>query len=175
MDLAQRIDNLEQIEAIKKLKYGYWRACDAKDPVAFRASFVRTGADIDYGRLGAFQDADPMTEIFTKVALAKVDGEHVIYDMHHGMHPEITVTGEHTATGRWTLRFRQVNLLDRTETLTTGEYDDEYLLEDGEWKMSKCHFTATWSIQQPLAADAVVTGNFPAATPQSPESTAVDR
>lgn len=156
MNLRQRIDALEQIEAIKNLKYRYWRACDGKDPKAFRDSFIASGASIDYGRLGAFDDADPMTEIFTRIALHKVDGKHVIYDMHHGMHPEITLTDEGTAAGRWTLRFRQVNLLDHTETLSTGEYDDKYLREDGVWKMSQCHFTEMWSISRPLTADAAV-------------------
>ncbi|TQF67243.1 nuclear transport factor 2 family protein [Rhodococcus spelaei] len=159
--LARRIDALEQIEAIKSLKYRYWRACDGKDPRTFRDCFVASGASIDYGRMGAFDDADPMAEIFTKVALHTVDGKHVIFDMHHGMHPEITLTGVGTAAGRWTLRFRQLNLLDRTEKLMTGEYDDEYRLEDGRWRMSKCHFTETWSMVRPLPADAVISeGTF---------------
>lgn len=156
-ELAARVDRLEQVEAIKALKHRYWRACDAKDPKAFRDSFVRDGASIDYGRLGAFDDATPMAEIFERVALHTVDGEHVVFDMHHGVHPEITVTGPGHATGRWTLRFRQVNLLDRTEKLMTGEYDDEYVLEDGEWKMSKCHFTETWAMVRPLPEGTVVT------------------
>ncbi|MFC9789935.1 nuclear transport factor 2 family protein [Rhodococcus sp. NPDC127528] len=159
--LARRIGDLEQIEAIKTLKYRYWRACDGKDPATFRACFIASGAKIDYGALGAFDDADPMAEIFARVALHTVDGKHVIFDMHHGMHPEITLTGEGTAAGRWTLRFRQLNLLDRTERLCTGEYDDEYRLEDGDWKMSQCRFTETWSIVRPLPDDAVITeGTF---------------
>ncbi|WP_345343939.1 nuclear transport factor 2 family protein [Rhodococcus olei] len=156
-DLARRVDRIEQVEAIKALKHRYWRACDAKDPKEFRASFIRSGARIDYGALGAFDDVEPMAEIFTKVALHTVDGKHVIFDMHHGMHPEITVTGPGTATGRWTLRFRQVNLLDNTEKLMTGEYDDEYVLEDGEWKMSVCRFTETWAMTRPLPAETVIT------------------
>ena len=58
---------------------------------------------------------------------------------------------------RWTLRFRQVNLLDNTEKLMTGEYDDEYVLEDGEWRMSKCQFTETWAMTRPLPAETVIT------------------
>lgn len=150
MDLGQRIDALEKIEAIKKLKYRYWRACDAKDPEGFRASFIRSGARIDYGKLGSFDDVEPMVAIFTKIALYKVDGRQVIYDMHHGMHPDITLTGDTTATGRWTLRFRQINLLTNTELLSTSEYDDEYVIEDGEWKMSACTNTQIWSVMKPL-------------------------
>lgn len=161
MDIEQRIAALEHIEAIKELKYRYWRACDAKDPQGFRDAFIASGARIDYGRLGSFDDVEPMAQIFTKVALHTVDGKHVVFDMHHGMHPEIRLTGEGTATGRWTLRFRQVNLLARTETVSTGEYDDEYVIENGEWRTSKCTFTETWSVTRPLADDVVVTeGTF---------------
>ncbi|MFD4295536.1 nuclear transport factor 2 family protein [Rhodococcus sp. NPDC058505] len=156
-DLARRIEKLEQVEAIKALKHRYWRACDAKDPTTFRDCFIRVGARIDYGRLGAFDDADPMAAIFAKVALHTVDGKHVIFDMHHGMHPEITLTGPNSATGRWTLRFRQVNLLDRTEKVVTGEYDDEYLIEEGQWRMSACRFTETWAMVRPLPDGTTVT------------------
>ena len=94
--LAQRIARLEAIEAIKALKYRYWRACDGKDPAGFRAAFVASGAAIDFGRLGAFDDADPLTEIYRAIALRKTDGKHQILDMHHGLHPDIRVTSETT-------------------------------------------------------------------------------
>lgn len=151
-DLAARIARLEAIEEIKALKHRYLRACDAKDPEEFRACFVTAGASIDYGRLGAFDDADGIAEVFERIALQRVDGEHVVLDMHHAHHPDITVHDEHRASGRWTLKFRQVNLLDRTESVSTGEYDDEYVVEDGRWKMSKCHFRRYWSITRPIGA-----------------------
>ena len=100
MSIEARITALEKIEAIKALKYRYWRACDGKDPQGFRDCFIASGARIDYGVLGSFDDVAPMVEIFTKVALHTVDGKHVIFDMHHGMHPEIELTGDDTATGK---------------------------------------------------------------------------
>ncbi len=145
-----------RIEAIKQLKYRYWRACDAKDVNGFRHCFIQQGARIDYGPLGTFDDAEPMAKIFGQVALHQVDNQYVIFDMHHGHHPELILTSETTATGRWTLEFRQVNLLDRTETLMTGEYDDEYLVESGEWKMSASKLTVRWSLRRPLGDDAEV-------------------
>ncbi len=154
--LEQRIAALEAIEEIKVLKYRYWRACDAKDPVAFRSCFIRSGASVDFGPMGEFDDADPIAELFARVALEKVDGVYVIRDMHHGMHPEIRLTGDTTATGIWTLRFRQVNLRERTETVMTGEYDDAYVVEDGQWRMSKSHFRPLWNLTRPLADDVVV-------------------
>ncbi|WP_159849759.1 nuclear transport factor 2 family protein [Nocardia sp. CY41] len=159
--LAGRLDDLDRIEAIKQLKYRYFRACDAKDVDGFRACFIRSGARIDYGPLGRYDDAEPMAKIFGRVARHQADGQFVVFDMHHGFHPGITLTSPSTALGRWTLKFRQVNLLDRTETLMTGEYDDEYIVEDGAWRMSASTLTERWRLRRPLGPeDAVVPGTF---------------
>ncbi|MEU8117668.1 nuclear transport factor 2 family protein [Spirillospora sp. NPDC049024] len=151
-DLAARVARLEAIEEIKALKHRYLRACDAKDPEGFRACFVASGASLDYGRLGAFDDADGMVRVFESIALRKVDGGNAILDMHHAMHPDITVHDETHASGRWTLKFRQVNLENGTESVSTGEYDDEYVVEDGRWKIAKSHFHRQWGITRPLDA-----------------------
>ena len=169
-DLTRRLDDLDRIEAIKQLKHRYWRACDGKDPKTFRDCFIASGARIDYGPLGAHDDAEPMAQIFAQVVLHQVDGEYVFLDMHHGMHPDITLTSKTTATGRWTLKFRQVNLHDRTETLMTGEYDDEYVVEDGRWKMSASTLTERWALHRPLGDDAVLRpGTFPGESNSGPE------
>ncbi|MCG7630902.1 nuclear transport factor 2 family protein [Gordonia McavH-238-E] len=153
----------EQVGAIKQLEFRYWRASDAKDVTAFRDCFVRSGARIDYGPMGTYDDANALTDIFRRVALHKKDGRFAILDMHHGMHPAITLTSETTAVGRWSLRFRQVNLLDRTETVMVGEYDDEYVVEDGEWKIAASTLIERWRMRQPLAPEVEITeGTFAA-------------
>ncbi|MEV0365971.1 nuclear transport factor 2 family protein [Nocardia fusca] len=148
-DPAHRLTVLEAIEAIKALKHRYFRACDAKDPARFRACFVTEGAVLDYGELGV-SDADGMAAVFESIALRQVDGKHVVLDMHHGMHPDITVHVDGTASGQWTMQFRQVNLLDHTDTLSTGEYEDSYVLEDGRWKIAASRFRRLWSITRPV-------------------------
>lgn len=153
---SAQIAALAAVSDITALKHNYWRACDAKDVNGFRASFIAEGAVIDYGALGRFDDAAPMVAIFERVALAKVDGRHVVLDMHTGGHPDIEVTGPDSARGSWSLRFRQVNTVQRTETVSVGEYHDEYRLEDGKWRMSVCRFTQHWSIMRPLGDDVVV-------------------
>lgn len=145
-----RVDALERIKA---LKYGYFRACDGKDPDGFRDSFVSTGAEIDYGPLGT-TDADGMCAIFRRFALhTNTDGKYTVLDMHHGMHPDITLTGPAEATGRWTLRFRSLNLTERTETVLAGEYDDVYVVEDGRWKIRRSTFRANWRMTRPIPED----------------------
>ncbi|WP_189033893.1 nuclear transport factor 2 family protein [Nocardia rhizosphaerihabitans] len=148
-DAATHLARLAAIESITALKHRYFRACDAKDPEGFRDCFVAVGSALDYGELGAM-DADGMAAVFASIALQQVDGKHAILDMHHGVHPDITVRADGTASGRWTLRFRQVNLIERTETVATGEYADEYRLEDGRWKIATCTFHRLWAITRPL-------------------------
>ncbi|WP_327151800.1 nuclear transport factor 2 family protein [Nocardia sp. NBC_01329] len=144
-ELAQRITLLETVEAIKALKHRYFRACDAKDPARFRECFVAEGSVLDYGELGV-SDADGMAAVFESIALRQVDGKHAVLDMHHGLHPDITVHADGTASGRWTLQFRQVNLLNDTDSLSTGEYEDSYVVEDGRWKIAVSRFRRIWSI-----------------------------
>ncbi|MDJ0358902.1 nuclear transport factor 2 family protein [Rhodococcus sp. H29-C3] len=148
--IEQRMSALEKIEAIKSLKHRYLRACDAKDANMFRACFIERGAIMDYGRLGKYEDADPVVEIFRKVALRKESGSYVVLDMHHAFHPEIKLTDDDHAEGKWTLAFRQLDMTARTETVSSMEYEDKYVVEAGEWKISYCRAVPLWSMTRPL-------------------------
>lgn len=155
--LQQRVAELEAVAAIQAVKYRYWRACDEKDPVAFRGCFIARGAEIDFERMGRFADADGVVEVFRRVALRTDDaGLPLVLDMHHGMHPEITMLTTTAATGRWTLRFRQLDLTARTEKVAAIEYTDEYAVEDGAWRMSSSRARTRWSITRPLGDDVAV-------------------
>ncbi|GLY65464.1 nuclear transport factor 2 family protein [Amycolatopsis taiwanensis] len=157
--LARRIEVIEAVEAIKKMKYRYWRACDAKDPDGFRRCFIARGASIDYGRLGRHDDVEPILRIYRDIALRKVNGQYVVHDMHHGFHPDIELVGPGEATGRWTLRMRQIDIERGTETVMAGEYDDRYVIEDGDWKHSQCHFRVLWSISRPIGPEVTILGS----------------
>ncbi len=156
-------------DAIEQLKYRYWRACDAKDPRGFRECFVASGGVLDFGPLGR-TDPDTMVGIFEQIALATAaDGGPRILDMHHGFMPAISIepvgtregagvggSAEPTrATGTWTLQFRQIDRDKGTETLSTGEYSDVYVVEDGRWVMAECLFTPGWSITRELTGATV--------------------
>lgn len=161
-DLTARIARLEAIEAIKSLKHRYLRACDAKDPETFRDCFVREGASIDYGpQIGTFEGADGLAEVFRRVALQRVEGEYIILDMHHGMHPEIELLDAAHARGFWTLRFRQVDRSARTEQVSAIEYDDRYKLEEDRWRIHSCHVRVLWSMQQPLPEGTTISASLP--------------
>ena len=161
LTIEQRLNRLEAIEQIKALKHRYLRASDNKDVAGFRAAFIRKGAVIDYGPMGSYPDADGIAEVFQKVALAKDDESHTILDMHHAVHPDITVTGDDTAEGRWSLRFRQIDLKARTETIAAMEYLDRYVVEDGQWKISYSKSMPLWTLTRPLGEVTALVDNMP--------------
>ena len=159
-ELAERVADLERVQAICELKYRYWRACDGKDPDAMRACFVGSGAKIDYGPMGTFEDADPLIAVFAAIALPRLDdGRWAVLDMHHGLHPQITVHDPTHAGGRWTLHFRQLDLARDTERLSTGEYSDEYVVEEGEWRIAASTYAPRWTLSRPFGEATVSGGN----------------
>lgn len=151
-------ENRADIAAIEQLKYRYWRACDAKDAAGFRDCFVSQGGQVDFGPLGR-KDPDEMVGIFTAITEASCpDGQPVVLDMHHGFHPSITITDTGEARGAWTLHFTQVNNLAGTIHRMTGEYDDTYRRENGEWKIATSFFTIAWSYTEKLDGITVTQG-----------------
>lgn len=158
--LEERVAALEAIEAIKAAKHRYLRACDRKDPKAFRECFVTEGAVLDYGPLGAFEGAEALTAVFEKIALGR-DGEgwYAVLDMHHAMNPVIELLGDGRAAGAWSLRFRQVDRVAGTEKVSAIEYDDRYELEDGRWRIRSSRVTVLWEMVRPLAEGTTFQGS----------------
>ncbi len=156
--VTHRLARLEAVEQITALKYRYWRACDAKDVAGFRACFIRDGAFVGLGAIGDFEDAGDAAAAFDEKARSRApDGSFAVQDMHHGMHPVISVADDlASATGSWSLRMRHVDLVGRFEAVLTGEYDDRYVLEDGEWRIARSAFTTLWTMRRPLPPDTEV-------------------
>lgn len=149
-DLIRRIARLEAVQEITALKHRYLRACDTKEPATFRDCFVAQGAVLDYGPLGAFTGVEGIAAIFERIALRRVDDRYVVFDMHHAVHPDITVLDDTRAAGRWTLRFRQVDLRAGTEQVSSIEYDDTYVTEGGAWRIASSAVRVLWSMTTPL-------------------------
>jgi hypothetical protein len=150
-DLRKRLARLEAIQAIERLKYRYWRACDSKDPNGFRDCFVKEGAEVDYGPgLGTFTDREPLVELYQALALRREEGRWMYHDVHHGVHPDIELIDDETATGSWTFGFMRVNLVDQVIERASLEYRDTYVIEAGVWKIQKSHVTPLTSLSMPI-------------------------
>ena len=62
--------------------------------------------------------------------------EHVL-DLNQCANPELEILDDTSARGVWSLNYRNINTLERTVTLLSALYHDEYRKIDGEWKISR--------------------------------------
>jgi hypothetical protein len=148
--IEQRLQALEDIEAIRTLKARYLSCCDAKDAVGMRAAFVDGPVRIDYGVIGKFDRADALVEIFKQIGCHP----HMV-EMHHGVNPQIELTGPDTAKAHWGLHYQLINTSENTLTQLGAYYDDEYRRTAQGWKIeaTRCVVTSTLVLQ--LGAEAI--------------------
>jgi hypothetical protein len=120
--------DLDDIEAIRQLKYRYFRFLDTKRFTELGA-LLTDDATTSYqsGEL-SYQGRDAIVA-FLEESLGNGD----IVTMHNGHHPEITLTGPTTATGVWYLEDRVVVRAMDFEIVGTLLYDDRYVKVDGQW------------------------------------------
>ena len=136
--LEKRIAALEDIEAIKRLKYRYFRACDSKDPEAFRNCFAEGEIVIEYGRIGSYQNRDDLAKVFAELACQ----EHIV-EMHHAQNPDIEIMDKKRARGTWSLYYYMINTRDQNAVQLGGIYRDEYVHTKEGWRMSGSVFEVT--------------------------------
>ncbi len=95
MDLGARIQRLEDIAAIERLKYRYWRCLDLKLWDGLAGCFTdQATADYGEGRY-RFAGAEAILR-FLRESLGRESGSVTV---HHGHHPEIELTSATAARG----------------------------------------------------------------------------
>ncbi len=135
MNLEQRVARLEAIEDIKQLKSRYFSACDNKQPEVMRECFAPGKIELDYGRIGCFDDRDEVVAVFTRLACQ----DHII-EMHHGQNPQVRIDSEDRASGTFGLYYFLIDTRRQLVTQLGGFYEDEFTRIDGEWKISRSHY-----------------------------------
>lgn len=129
----------DDLEAIRQLKYRYFRALDTKQWDELGATLTDDATTAyDEGRY-AYSGREAILD-FLRGAL----GSKRIISMHHGHHPEIVLTSDSTARGTWYLQdmviFRDAN----TVLYGAAFYEDEYVKVDGEWKIRSTGYRRTY-------------------------------
>ena len=162
MNLAQRIQALEDIEAIKRLKHDYLYFCDSKQPDRLRDCFVAGAVHIDYGEVGVFDNREALVEVFTRAACH----EHMV-ELHHAHNPRIDLIDEHSARGVWGLFYHLIDTKKQLVTQLGACYEDEYRKVDGRWLISStvCKVNSAYTSElSGQAARVVFAGNPGVAT-----------
>jgi bile-acid 7alpha-dehydratase len=119
----------DDIEAIKRLKYKYFRCLDSKLWDDLAECFTEDATSSYSGGKYSFQGRDAIMK-FLKEGMCETR-----VSMHHGHHPEIEVTGERTATGVWALEDCLIDTRSNWGVHGAAFYRDEYVKVGGGWKM----------------------------------------
>lgn len=134
----------QEIEAIKALKYSYFRNVDQKNLDAIERQLLPECSTSYHG--GRYGNPDRASTLaFLRTAL----GNHVL-TLHQAHHPEIELLSATEAVGRWYMHDIVINLRDRTRLEGNGFFQDRYRKVDGEWKFSHTGYHRTFALTQPL-------------------------
>ncbi len=136
-DLEARVAVLEEIEAIKRLKYVYWRCLDTKRWDELATCFA-ADATVEYG--GGqynFQGVGAIIDFLRKA----LGGESGHIGVHHGHQPEIVLTGPATADGTWALYNYFFNAAQNRCVRICAFYHDRYVKTDGRWRIAHTGYT----------------------------------
>ncbi len=122
--------DLDEIEAIRSVKFAYFRLLDLK-------RFTELGELLTEGATTAYQSG-MLCHTGREAIVAFLEeslGDAGIVTQHNGHHPEITLTGATTATGRWYLEDRVIVPSQDFELHGTALYEDRYAKTGAGWRI----------------------------------------
>ncbi|WP_124709864.1 nuclear transport factor 2 family protein [Gordonia insulae] len=133
---------MDDVEAIKLLKYRYLRALDTKDWEVFEGTLTEdvTG---DYGSSLAFTNRGELVDFMRTSVGPAVITEHRVD------HPEIDVEGDE-ATGRWYLQDRVMVPDFKFMLFGAAFYSDRYRKTDAGWRICATGYDRTYEAKLSL-------------------------
>ncbi|HTY56039.1 MAG TPA: nuclear transport factor 2 family protein [Candidatus Binataceae bacterium] len=135
-DLEERIQRIEDIEAIRKLKARYCAFCDNGYDAHGLAALFTEDAVWDGGAFGYFEGRKAIHDFFAGIS------KRLSFAMHYVMNPLIDVEGDH-ATGRWYL-FEPCTFDGSEPVWGAAYYDDRYIKVGGVWKFQSVKITSSF-------------------------------
>ena len=130
---------LLEIEAIKRLKYKYFRCLDSKRWAELAECFAPDATSSYDGGKYSFQGRDQILGF-----LERALGPASMITLHQGHHPEIEITGPTSATGIWYLEDQVIDAQRNTTLRGAAFYRDTYIKLGGAWKLQSTGYTRTF-------------------------------
>ena len=131
--------DLQEIEAIKRLKYRYFRCIDTKAWQELEDCFSEDAScAYDSGKY-AFEGRARVMEF-----LVGAMGRTSMLTLHQVHHPEIELAGDGAATGTWYLEDRVIDTENHFVLQGAAFYRDEYRKQDGVWRIRATGYERTF-------------------------------
>jgi hypothetical protein len=125
-----------ELEAIRQLKYAYFRTLDLKQ-------FDELGRLLTEDATAGYEDGKTVLEGRGAIVswLASVQSDPGMVTEHHGHHPEITITSDTEAVGTWYLQDRVIIPAADLEIGGTAFYEDRYRRTQAGWRIAHTGYT----------------------------------
>jgi len=124
--LEERVLQLEEIEAIRRMKNVYAANCDNNyNPEALAPMFTED-AVWEMGPLGRFEGRQQIKDFFTDVS------KRFTFALHYMCGHIIDITSPTEASGTWYIW--ETATIDGVPMFVAATYEDRYVKVDGEWK-----------------------------------------
>jgi len=137
------LKKLEEIEAIKQLKYRYMRSIDQKLWDQMRDCFVPDATTSYSGGKYAFEGIDAIMQFM----IESMDRGSFL-SSHRVTQPEIELTSDTTATGRWALEDTVIDTQHEITIQGAAFYEDRYVKKGGAWKIQHTGYERTFEQMQ---------------------------
>lgn len=131
--------DLQELEAIKRLKYKYLRCLDQKRWTELAECFTQDATSAYSDGKFSYSGRDQIME-FLRGALSP----RTMISSHRVHHPEIDLTSPTTATGIWALEDTVIETTANVTIRGAAFYYDEYVNVDGRWKIQSTGYTRTF-------------------------------
>lgn len=156
---------LEDIELIKQLKHKYCRCLDTADAEGL-ASTLTEDIVVDYVGASYHFHAEGRDEV---VSLLHAAFHEDFVGCHTVHQPEIEVTSNDRAEGRWTLTDYAMDFRTGLETSGACLYRDEYRKVDGRWQIARSSYRRLYERMEKPAVAPNFTARYLAEKAANPE------
>ena len=139
-DLEARVKRLEDLEAIRRLRYTYCYLCDEYKMDELLKLFAK-GAQCDFHEFGQYVGNEEVAKFYKEIVPTAMT-----FFVHMVHNPMIEIIDENNAKGKW--------YADVPATLSgearwmCGRYEEQYVKEDGVWKFKEINFF--WYYETPI-------------------------
>jgi ketosteroid isomerase-like protein len=136
-DLERRIRVLEDVEAIKQLKFRYADACDRGYDADTLADLFTEDAIWEGDRFGRYEGREAIRAYFRRIS------SDIVFALHYMMNPIIAVDGDE-AQGTWYLFQASTFAEGNTPIWGAARYDEQYRRVGGAWKFYRLRLISSF-------------------------------
>ena len=129
--LKRDVQVLKDIEAVKRVKYAYFRCIDTANLAELRELLhPQIHAKLVGGTYSIeFNTRDEYIEMVANSFNSEFVGQH------NGHHPEVDIVSETEAVATWYLTDTAIDFRRKVTTTGSSLYTDKYLKTDGKWQI----------------------------------------